>query len=229
MDKRIPYLALAAAGFASVVAIGSLVSINRAASKFQAEKDRRLELEARVAALEQRVEAVQGATALDVARRFGDLCAALKLDCGADTADAREAPVVPDELLARIGVPERKGARLEVAVPGEVSGAILGNIEVLAGEVELEPAARNNRPDGFRLKALRPGGLGERLGFRTGDVIRAVNGMPFTSTEEIVKIFESLEDGRAASIAFDVGRGGGALSIVVEDPKRQPILTPVSP
>ena len=228
MDKRIPYMALALSGFATVVSVGSLVSVNKAASKFQEEKDRRLELEARIAKAELAIQDVESATMLELANRLEAICTALQLDCGtAAEPAAAEAPTVPDEFLARIGTPKTTGARIEVMVPGEVSAAILSNIEVLGGELEIEPAARNNRPDGFRLTALRAGGLGERLGFRTGDVIRAVNGMPFTSSEEVVAVFESLEDGRSASITFELSRDGKDMELVVEDPKKQPIIAPV--
>ena len=229
-QKSITYLALVVAGFSAVVSIGSLVSVNKAASKFTEEKDRRLELEARVAALDRKTEEVQAATMNEVAARFSDLCSALKIDCGEGSADASaEAPTVPDEFLARVGTPKPQGDRIEVAVPGDVTSAILSNIEVLQGEVDVEPAARNNRPDGFRITALRENGLGTRLGLKAGDVIRAVNDMPFTSTDEIVAVFEALEDGRAASIEFDLRRDGREVTLVVEDPKRQPVIVPVNP
>lgn len=229
-QKSISYLALAVAGFAAVVSIGSLVSVNKAASKFTEEKDRRLELEARVAAIDRKTEEIQAATMNEVAARFSDLCIALKIDCGEGAAGASgEAPTVPDEFLVKVGTPKLQGDRIEVAIPGEITSAILSNIEVLQGEVDVEPAARNNRPDGFRITALREDGLGVKLGMKTGDVIRAVNDMPFTSTEEIVAVFEALEDGRAASISFDLRRDGKEITLVIEDPKRQPVIVPVNP
>jgi hypothetical protein len=230
-QKTVSYLALVVAGFSAVVSIGSLVSINKAVPKFSAEKDRRLELEARVAAIDRKTEEVQAATMNEVASRFSDLCTALKIDCGENAASANaQAPTVPDEFLARVGTPKPQGAdRIEVAVPGDVTAAILSNIEVLQGEVDVEPAARNNRPDGFRITRLRENGLGPKLGLKPGDVIRAVNDMPFTSTEEIVAVFEALEDGRAASIELDLRRDGKELTLVVEDPKRQPVIVPVNP
>ena len=231
MDKRITYFALVIAGFAAVVAIGSLVSVNRAAGKFQAEKDRRLELEARVAKLEKQVPEVRAATMQELATRLEEICVALKLDCGGEASDeAASAPTVPDEFLARIGAPRTAGTKIEVAVPGEITNAILANVEVLQGELgALDPAAHANRPDGFRIGGLREGGLAKRLGFAEGDVIRAVNGMPFTTQEEIVKVYESLADGRAASIDFEIRRGELEMTLVVRDPGRQPTFKPVSP
>lgn len=227
MDKRITYFALVIAGFAAVVAIGSLVSVNRAADKFQAEKDRRLELEARVAKLEKQVPEVQAATLQELATRLEEICVALQLDCG-EPAEAAAAPTVPDEFLAAIAPPKTAGTRIEVAVPGEVTGAILTNVQVLEGELgALDPAAHENRPDGFRIGGLRDGGLAKRLGFAEGDVIRAVNGMPFTTQEEIVKVYEALADGRAASISFDLRRGGNEMTLVIRDPARQPKLETV--
>ena len=231
-DRRISYLALALAGFATVVAAGSLVSVNRAAAKFQEEKDRRLELEARVANAEKKAEEIQAATMAELGARLVDICNAMKIDCGqGEMTDVEQLPVVPDDFLSRIGAPKAQGAdRVEVSVPGEVTSAILSNIEVLKGEIgAFEPAARNNRPDGFRVASFRAGGLGEKLGFKNGDVIRAVNDMPFTTTEEIAAVFTALEDGRAASITFDIRRDGREMKLVVEDPKRQPVIVPVNP
>lgn len=230
MEKRITYFALLIAGFAAVVAIGSLVSVNRAAGKFQASKDRRIELEARIARLEKQVPEVQAATMQELATRLEELCVALKIDCGAESAGSAPAPTVPDEFLSRIGTPRKSGTKVEVAVPGEISNAILSNVEVLQGELgALDPAAHANRPDGFRIAGLREGGLATRLGFAEGDVIRAVNGMPFTTQEEVVKVYESLADGRAASIDFEIRRGDLEMTLVVRDPERQPKLSPVSP
>lgn len=228
-NKRISYLALLFAGFASVVSVASLYRLNTAAVKLKEEKDRRLELEARVATVDRKADEIQSATMQEMASRLSEICAALKLECGDDTEAAPQLPTVPDEFLAKIAAPKRQGTKIEVAVPGDVTRAILANIDVLKGEADLEPAARNNRPDGFRLTVLRENGLGHKIGLQPGDVIRAVNGMPFTSTDEIVKVFESLEDGRAASISFDIRRGPDELQVVIEDPKRQPVIVPVNP
>jgi len=230
-NKRISYLALLFAGFAAVLSVASLLRLNTAAGKFKEEKDRRLELEARIAAVDRKAEEIQSMTMQEMASRLSEICKALNLECGdgSEAAAPSPLPTVPEEFLARVGAPKKSGTRIEVAVPGEVTSAILSNVDVLKGEADLEPAARNNRPDGFRLTVLRENGLGRRIGLQPGDVIRAVNGLPFTTTEEIVKVFESLEDGRAASISFDIRRGGEELQIVIEDPKRQPVIVPVNP
>ena len=229
-NKRISYLALLFAGFATVVSAASLYRLNTAAGKFKEEKDRRLELEARIATVDRKADEIQSSTMQEMASRLSEICKALNLECGdAPEAAAPQLPTVPDEFLAKVGAPKKQGTRIEVAVPGDVTKAILANIDVLKGEADLEPAARNNRPDGFRLTVLRENGLGQKLGLLPGDVIRAVNGLPFTSKEEIVKVFEALEDGRAASITFDIRRGGDEMQVVIEDPKRQPVIVPVSP
>lgn len=224
MAVKISNIAFALSGFAAVVAIASAVSAKRSRDEVVAMRDKNLELEARFVQLEERTEQVEAAAMQELARRLEDICAALKIDC---SGEAPEAPTVPDEVLARIGKPEKSGARIEVPVPGEVSRAILSNIEILAGEVEIFPAVRNNRPDGYKITALREGGLGPALGFQVGDVIHSVNGMPFTSSEEVAKVFGALEDGRAASISFDLTRGADRLTIVLEDPVRQPKIVPV--
>ena len=124
-NKRISYLALLFAGFAAVLSIASLLRLNTAAGKFKEEKDRRLELEARIAAVDRKAEEIQSMTMQEMASRLSEICKALNLECGDESESAApQLPTVPEEFLARVGAPKKSGTRIEVAVPGEVTSAI---------------------------------------------------------------------------------------------------------
>ena len=57
--------------------------------------------------------------------------------------------------------------------------------------------------DGFRLSAIRPDTL-YTCGFRNGDILQAVNGMPVTTMDELTKAFLATED--AGEWTFSVSR-----------------------
>lgn len=84
----------------------------------------------------------------------------------------------------------------------------------------LVDSAQDGR-DGLHVLAVTPGGSGERMGLRGGDVLVALNGTPLTGIAQAAtlrRVVDALPDGGALS--FEVRRGGrtetvsGALSSV---------------
>jgi general secretion pathway protein C len=59
---------------------------------------------------------------------------------------------------------------------------------------------------GFQVQQLQPGSLYEKLGLRTGDVIKAVNGQPINSAEDAIRLYQEMNN--VASAQIEVMRGG---------------------
>ena len=60
----------------------------------------------------------------------------------------------------------------------------------------------------------QPGSVYEKLGVRTGDVIRSVNGQPINNMDEVMKLYQQLGGiDRVGSVAIEVTRGGRTESL----------------
>jgi len=70
------------------------------------------------------------------------------------------------------------------------------------------------RGDGVRVAAIRRGSLPNRLGFKNGDVVRAVNGHPLTDTTSILEVWEATA--AETRFTFDIVRRGEPVTLVVE-------------
>ena len=71
-----------------------------------------------------------------------------------------------------------------------------------------------NAGGGFLVREIQPGSIYEKLGMRTGDVIRNVNGQPINNMEEVMKLYQQLGGvNQTSSIAIDIMRGGRTESL----------------
>lgn len=71
-----------------------------------------------------------------------------------------------------------------------------------------------NAGGGFLVREIQPGSVYEKLGVRTGDVIRSVNGQPINNMEEVMKLYQQLGGiNQAGNVAIEVTRGGRTESL----------------
>lgn len=71
-----------------------------------------------------------------------------------------------------------------------------------------------NAGGGFLVREIQPGSVYEKLGVRTGDVIRSVNGQPINNMEEVMKLYQQLGGiDRVGSLAIEITRGGRTESL----------------
>lgn len=211
-------LSFVVSGFAAVVAVSSLVYTRNNAAPLA---DRVRNLEAQNETLKTELRNTERDLMLALANRMEGLCVDLggsPEKCGGGPEQEGTAQPFPDELIRKIGTPARSdganGAQFTTRVPVDVLKAVLENVAMLAAEVSIAPTAKDGRPEGFQLFEIREGGLAPAVGFHQGDVIRKVNGMPFTSTEQVVQVYDKLTG--ATRIEFDVQREGKPVTIVVE-------------
>ena len=205
-------------GFAAVIVVSSLLYTRNHAVPLE---DRVRNLEAQNETLKTELRNTEREVMLTVANRMEELCVDLggsPEKCGAGPEAEGAAVPFPEELIRQIGTPAKtanaKGAQFTTKVPVEVLKAVLENVAMLAAEVSIAPTAKDGRPEGFQLFEIREGGLAPAVGFQQGDVIRKVNDMPFTSTEQVVQVYDKLTG--ATRIVFDVAREGKDVTIVVE-------------
>lgn len=202
-------LAFLFGGFALVVSLGSLFFVRQHVTHLE---DDVLELKAENEKLKAKMNDSERAVMEALAMRLDGLRQDLGLP--EDAPQTPSAEPFSDELVRMIGKPARSGAEIRVRVPAAAMKAVLENVSSLAAEVSVTPAVKDQKPDGFAIFEMREGGIAPALGFEQGDVIHAVNGLPFRTSDEILAVYDKV--GGADRIEFDVSRGGQPLKLVVE-------------
>jgi len=96
---------------------------------------------------------------------------------------------------------------------GEVEAAY-PDYEHLMQEIRVRPRFEAGRPLGFVIYNLAPGGIFERMGLEDGDVIAAVNGKPFESSQPAAQFYEAVRAG--GRLSFDISRADRKKDLHVE-------------
>lgn len=85
-------------------------------------------------------------------------------------------------------------------IEGDVVEQARGNLGELLKSARMEPRLVNGATDGFVIAMLQPGSLLSQMGFRRGDVVMQVNGMPLDSPEKALQIFQQLREARSLRV-----------------------------
>jgi general secretion pathway protein C len=131
------------------------------------------------------------------------LAAACSARDGKDTP-RRAARLEPDAAAAapRLAGPERSISRVDLE-------AYLADRDALGRTVRAVPVALT----GYRLDAIRPDSLLDRVGFVDGDVVRSVNGQDLATPELALNAW--MMQRWASTFGIDVQRGGVDLRIQI--------------
>jgi general secretion pathway protein C len=95
----------------------------------------------------------------------------------------------------------RQTARLDRK---EVDSA-LPDYSHLMQQIRVRPKFEGGRPSGFVIYNVEPGSIFARMGLTDGDVITAMNGRSFETTQPTMDFYEALKEGGAVSL--DIKRG----------------------
>lgn len=85
-------------------------------------------------------------------------------------------------------------------IEGGVVEQARGNLGEVLKSARMEPRLVNGATDGFVIAMLQPGSLLTQMGFRKGDVVLQVNGMPLDSPEKALQIFQQLREARSLRV-----------------------------
>lgn len=86
----------------------------------------------------------------------------------------------------------------------------LGDLYSLSKEVRVMPAFRDGQPIGFKFAGLAPDSAVAKLGLKTGDVIRSINGQPLDSMQRVLGLAAALD--RTPEVLVQVEREGQLLT-----------------
>ena len=80
-----------------------------------------------------------------------------------------------------------------------------------AASARIVPAIQSGRPAGFRIYAIRPCSLLDRLGLRNGDRVKSVNGVDLASPERALAAYQGLR--QASDVVIQLERRGEDLAL----------------
>ena len=121
---------------------------------------------------------------------------------------AAAASVQPTQSLeARIQTAVEQLAPNEFSVDREVLQEVTQNQAMMQQQApQIQPVYRDGRPAGFQLGNVRMDSIFGRIGIRSGDVIRAVNGQALDSPQRALDFYERL--GSQSEVRLDIERRG---------------------
>ncbi len=70
----------------------------------------------------------------------------------------------------------------------------LENLDQLITQARVIPNYTQGKVDGFKIFAIKPNSIFQRLGFRNGDIIEAVNGTPLDNPAKGLQLFQELRN-----------------------------------
>ncbi len=70
----------------------------------------------------------------------------------------------------------------------------------LLSQMRIVPHLTEGKPDGFRLVSVAPGSLVEKIGLKSGDIIKSINGMELNTMDQIYETLQNLKSEKFISI-----------------------------
>lgn len=80
------------------------------------------------------------------------------------------------------------------------------NMNQLLTQVRIRPYFSSGKPDGFMVSNIQSGSIFQKMGLRSGDVIRGVNDRPITSADDMLELYRGLQSG--SEINLNIKRRG---------------------
>ena len=88
----------------------------------------------------------------------------------------------------------------------EIQQKVLNNIDNALQGLRAGPNRVNGNVDGYKLFRVSPNNILYRLGARSGDIAKRINGHPIDSTEKLLGLWQSIQG--ESKITVDIERGG---------------------
>ncbi|TVQ86785.1 MAG: hypothetical protein EA397_19680 [Deltaproteobacteria bacterium] len=127
-------------------------------------------------------------------------------------------PAAPSSASPRQGtVPTQEApARIAEARPGSVRAALDDPTEFIRTLRAVPVNGASGQPEGFRISGIQRGTLPHRLGFRSGDVVMAIDERPVRNLAEVMSIVQRLEDPSVSKVAVKIRRERAERVVVVD-------------
>ena len=107
-------------------------------------------------------------------------------------------------------VPTKVGENRWVFNKDDINTAV-NNANQILSEVNIAPYFEDGAAKGYKVENFREGSLFGKVGFKSGDIVKRVNGMSIETPEQLIQAYQKLKD--AANIQVDVERNGNTVTL----------------
>ena len=90
---------------------------------------------------------------------------------------------------------------------------VMQHLDRYIGKARIVPYFKGGKPYGFRINNVAKNTQIYRLGVRSGDIIKSVNGMPIRTPEDAFKAYQDIKN--STSMDVEVERGGSPLRLTI--------------
>jgi general secretion pathway protein C len=80
------------------------------------------------------------------------------------------------------------------------------DVNTLMKQVRIRPHFKNGKPDGFRLTGIRPNSIFYKMGLKSGDVIKGVDGKDIESVDDALKFYQNFQS--SSKVQLQIKRRG---------------------
>ena len=91
----------------------------------------------------------------------------------------------------------------------------INNVAEIMSKVRIKPHFKDGEPDGFQISRIKQGSIFKTMGFKSGDVIKSVNGQPVQTAEDIMRLYETMKDNSYFTIGITRGNQAKTLNFKV--------------
>jgi general secretion pathway protein C len=134
------------------------------------------------------------------------------------TTASKEVRVTPAERAVTVPRPETRAPVASEAERSKVAQryrrALYETPEALASLLTVSPVQTDGTITGYRISPSKERAAFDALGFQTGDVVTAVNGLSLSDTTNTMKLYTLMK--KATEASFDITREGGNVTISVD-------------
>ena len=103
-------------------------------------------------------------------------------------------------------------------VPLDADDLLIEDVEALNAESNLRPEYQDGKVTGLKLSNVRADSGMYKLGLRSGDVVRSVNGAPINGANQALSQFAT-RGAQGAPVTLSVERDGRFASVILNDPR----------
>jgi general secretion pathway protein C len=124
-------------------------------------------------------------------------------------AVAEVAPVVDpsaDPMAADLDKGIRRKSDTDFEIDRGLLDKLLGDTTTLARSARIVPSVKDNKPNGFKLYAIRPDSVYAKIGLMNGDTIQAINGYDMSTPAIALEVYTKVRT--ASNLSVTVLRRG---------------------
>ena len=108
------------------------------------------------------------------------------------------------------GAPTKVGENQWAFSKDDVNSAINNANEILS-QINIAPYFEEGAARGYKVENIQEGSLINQAGFKSGDIVKRVNGMPIETPDQLIQAYQKLKD--TTNIQVEVERDGRTITL----------------